>query len=117
MHKEELVEQYFSGQISQEAFLQLKALLQEDVAFKEEFYSQLEVQETIAQEKQALLKARLKKLDQKPVEKINWYRYAAAAAALIIIGLLFYRPKPNYEKLYETKIGRESCRERVCQYV
>src|SRR3546814_14539074 len=99
MHKEELVEQYFSGQISQEAFLQLKALLQEDVAFKEEFYSQLEVQETIAQEKQALLKARLKKLDQKPVEKINWYRYAAAAAALII------------------KIGRASCRERVCQDV
>jgi len=100
MHKEELIEQYFSGHISEEAFLQLKTLLEEDDAFKKEFYSQLEIQKAIAQEKQAPLKERLKKLDQKPIRKINWYRYAAAAAILIAIGFIFYRSQPNFEKLY-----------------
>ena len=100
MHKEKLIEQYFRGQISDEAFLQLKTLLEQDDTFKKEFYSQLEIQQTIAQEKHTLLKDRLKKLDEKSVRKINWYRYAAAAAILVIIGLLFYHSQPNYNELY-----------------
>lgn len=100
MHKDELIEQYFTGQISEEAFLQLKTLLEEDDAFKKEFHSQLEIQQTIAQKRHAPLKERLKKLDQKPVRKSNWYLYAAAAAILVVLGLVFYHSEPNYEKLY-----------------
>lgn len=101
MRNEELIEQYFSGNISEEGFLQLKTLLEEDEVFKREFYSQLEIQQTIAQEKQTPLKERLKKLDQNSVRKTNWYRYAAAAAVVLVaIGLLFYFAQPNYEKLY-----------------
>src|SRR5690606_12303851 len=100
MHKEELIEQYFRGQISDDAFLQLKTLLEQDEAFKKEFYSQLEIQQTIAQEKRNPIKNRLRKLDEKSIIRTNWYRYAAAAAILIIIGLLFYSSPTNYEKLY-----------------
>lgn len=102
MDKEELIAQYFNGQISEEGFSRIQALLEEDDAFKKEFYSQLEIQQAIAQLKHAPLKERLKKLDQKPIRKIKWYPYAAAAAILIIIGLLFYRSEPPYEKLYAT---------------
>lgn len=100
MHKEELIEQYFSGQISEDGFMQIKALLETDAAFKKEFHSQLEIQQAIGDERRALLKDRLEKLDYKSVRKANWYAYAAAAAILIIIGLFFYRSQPNYAKIY-----------------
>lgn len=102
MDKEELIAQYFNGQISEEGFSRIQALLEEDDAFKKEFYSQLEIQQAIAQEKHAPIKERLRKLDQKPIRKFKWYPYAAAAAILVIIGLLFYRTEPPYEKLYAT---------------
>ncbi|SRX55409.1 tol-pal system YbgF family protein [Aequorivita sp. CIP111184] len=100
MNKEELIAQYFSGQISQESFLALKTLLEKDRAFKKDFYAQLEVQQIIAQEKNIPLKERLDQLDQKSAPKTKWYLYAAAATILIAIGSLFYNSQPDYQELY-----------------
>lgn len=103
MNREELVEQYFSGEISQEGFLRLKTLLEEDDLFKKEFYLQLEIQKTMAAEKHAPLKERLKKLDERPAIKTEWYRYVAIAAGILfILGLFLYTSPPDYDRLYET---------------
>lgn len=100
MNKEELIEHYFSGQISKETFLKLKTLLEKDSAFKNDFYTQLEVQQTIAQEKNIALKERLNNLDQKSAPKTKWYLLAAAITILIAIGSFFYNSQPNYQDLY-----------------
>ncbi len=100
MNKEELLAQYFSGQISKESFLELKTLLENDSAFKKDFYAQLEVQQIIAHEKHIPLKKRLNQLDQKSAPKTKWYLYAAAITIFIAIGSFFYSPKPNYQDLY-----------------
>lgn len=100
MNKEELIAQYFSGQITEEAFLQLKTLLEKDSALKKDFYAQLEVQQTIAREKNIPLKERLKQLDQKSAPKTKWYLYAAAITVFIAIGSLFYNSQPDYQDLY-----------------
>lgn len=101
MNKEELIAQYFSGQLSKEDFLQLKALLEKDPAFKKEFYEQLEVQQAMAQEKNAPLKERLRQLDKKKaIPKTKWYLYAATLAVLIAVGSLFFNSQPDYQDLY-----------------
>lgn len=100
MHKEELIEQYFRGQISDDGFMQIKALLETDAAFKKEFYSQLEIQQAIGHDRRVILKDRLAKLETKSAWKSNWYVYAAAAAILIIMGWFFYPSQPDYAKLY-----------------
>lgn len=100
MNKEELIEQYFSGQISKEDFLQLEILLEEDGEFKKDFYAQLEIQQTITQEKNALLKERFNQLDQKSTSKSKWYLYAAAITVLIAIASFFYNSQPDYQDLY-----------------
>ena len=100
MNKEELIAQYFSGQISKEDFLQLEILLEEDGEFKKDFYAQLEIQHTLMQEKSASLKERLNQLDQKSTSKSKWYLYAAAIAVIIAIASFLYSPQPNYEDLY-----------------
>jgi len=100
MNKEELIAHYFNGQISKEDFLQLKTLLEEDSEFKKDFYAQLEVKQTIAQEKNAPLKERFNQLDQKTAPKTKWYLYAAAITILIAIGSFFYNTQPDYQDLY-----------------
>lgn len=100
MSKEELIAQYFSGEISKEDFLQLKSFLEKDSAFKKDFYGQLEVQQTIAQEKNAPLKKRFTQLDQKSAPKAKWYLYAAAITILIAIGAFFFNSQPDYQDLY-----------------
>ena len=100
MNKEELIAHYFNGQISKEGFLQLKTLLEEDNAFKKDFYAQLEVQQTIGQEKNAPLKERFNQLNQKSIPKTKWYLYAAAITILIVIGSFFYNSQPDYQDLY-----------------
>lgn len=102
MNKEALIEQYFSGQLSNEGFLELKDLLEQDAEFKKEFHAQLEIQQTVAQEKNAFLKDRFAALDQKSAPKTKWYLYAATVAVLIGVGIgyLFYTAQPNYQELY-----------------
>lgn len=102
MNKEELIEGYFSGQLSNEEFLELKTLLEEDAEFRADFHHQLEIQQTIAKEKSAYLKDRFKELDKKTAPKSKWYRYAAVVAAIIGLGIgyIFLNTQPNYQDLY-----------------
>ncbi|MEX2350107.1 MAG: hypothetical protein WD554_04455 [Flavobacteriaceae bacterium] len=100
MNKEALTEKYFSNRLSDAEFGQLQQLLETDAAFREEFYNELEIQQVLAGEKHRPLKERLQKLDQKPAKKNQWYLYAAAIAALIAIGSLFYNTTPDYDEVY-----------------
>src|SRR5690554_4823253 len=87
MNKEELIEGYFSGQLTNEEFSDLKTLLEEDAEFRNEFHHQLEIQQTISQDKSAFLKDRFTALDRKTEAKTKWYQYAATVAILIGVGL------------------------------
>lgn len=101
MNKEELIEKYFSNRFSDSEFSQIQELLENDSEFKAKFYSQLEVQQTIASEKHAPLKERLKKLDQNPKKSKSRYLYAAAVLVVLFgIGVLFYDPPTDYNQLY-----------------
>ncbi|PKD19445.1 hypothetical protein APR41_15915 [Salegentibacter salinarum] len=99
MNKEELIEKYFSNQLSENEFQQLEQLLQEDAELRENFYNELEIKQAITQEKHVSLKERLQKLEKKPTNKKSWYLYAAAVTILIVIGSLFYNLKTN-DQLY-----------------
>ncbi|WP_417359402.1 tetratricopeptide repeat protein [Galbibacter sp.] len=102
MNKQDLIEQYFTGQLSNEEFLELKTLLEVDPEFKKEFHAQLEIQQTIAQEKSAFLKDRFAGLDKKSAPRTKWYLYAATVAVLIGVGIgyLFYNAQPDFQELY-----------------
>jgi len=100
MNKEALVERYFSGQISQEDFLLLETLLENDGEFKKDFYAQLEVRQTIAHEKNAPLKKRLDRLENKAESMTRWYPYAAAIIILIGLGFFYFNAQPDPQELY-----------------
>lgn len=102
MNKETLIERYFSHRLSDEGFQELKQLLETDIDFRQEFYSQLEVRQVIAHENHRPLKERLQNLDRKQKKKKPWVLYAAAVSILIAIGLLFYDTQTDYQKLYAT---------------
>lgn len=99
---EELTEKYFSKQLTAAEFQRLEKLLETDATFRQEFYNELEIRQTIAHEKQHDLKERLKKLDNKPVVKTRWYLYAATITIFIAIGFFFFNAQPNYEEVYAT---------------
>lgn len=100
MNKEALTEKYFSNSLSEDEFVQLQQLLETDAVFREAFYSELEIQQAVAREKHRPLKERFEKLEQIPERKNTWYLYAAALAALIAIGSLFYNTQSDYQELY-----------------
>tara|TARA_R110000850_G_scaffold150497_1_gene273313 strand:- start:233111 stop:233812 length:702 start_codon:yes stop_codon:yes gene_type:complete len=100
MNKEGLTEKYFSNRLSEAEFVKLQELLETDAAFREAFYSELEIQQALAGEKHRSLKERFEKLEEIPKRKNNWHLYAAAIAALIAIGSLFYNTEPNYQEVY-----------------
>ncbi|WP_417872700.1 tetratricopeptide repeat protein [Xanthomarina gelatinilytica] len=100
MNKEALIEKYFSHQLSDAEFNQLKKWIEEDELFKNEFYQQLEIQKTISEANHSQIKERLKRLDNRPKKKNIWYLYAASVTILIILGLLFYKPQQELQGIY-----------------
>ncbi|WP_417200673.1 tetratricopeptide repeat protein [Bizionia sp.] len=101
MNNEELIEKYFNNQLSDTEFKQVEALLENDAAFKKEFYCQLEVQQAIAKEKRKPLKQRLKKLDQNTKKSNSWYVFAAAILVILFsIGMFYFDNQPKYTQLY-----------------
>lgn len=100
MNKEALIEKYFSHQLSDAEFNQLKKWIEEDELFKNEFYQQLEIQKTISEANHSEIKERLKKLSNKPKNKNKWYLYAASVTILMILGLLFYKPQHELQEIY-----------------
>lgn len=100
MNKEALIEKYFSHQISDAEFNQLKKWIEEDELFKNEFYQQLEIQKTISEANHSQIKERLKRLDKKTKKKNTWYLYAASVAILMVLGFLFYKPQQELQEIY-----------------
>ncbi|WP_225035996.1 tetratricopeptide repeat protein [Winogradskyella sp. SM1960] len=101
MNKEELIEKYFSHQLSEKEFEQLQHYLQDDAELRNEFYQELNIKSAIAQEKHDVLKGRLQNLDKKPSGIPQWYLYAAAIAIFVAIGSLFIDTTSNdYHTLY-----------------
>lgn len=99
MKKHELIEKYFSNKLSKEEFEELGQILGNDSELRGEFYEELEIKSSIAQEKHSSLKKRLQALD-KTKKKNRWIPYAAAVALLIGIGTLIYSLPPNHQDLY-----------------
>ena len=100
MNKEALKEAYFSNRLTHAEFVELESQLETDASFRKEFYSELELQQTIASEKHLPLKQRLQQLDNKSTGKKRWYLYAASIVALIAIGSFFYNTPQDYQELY-----------------
>ncbi|MBR9855894.1 MAG: tetratricopeptide repeat protein [Algicola sp.] len=100
MKKHELIEKYFSNQLSDEEFGQLEQILEKDDQLRDELYNELEVKRAIVHEKHSTLKNRLQELDQNTKKKTRWIPYAAAIALLIGIGSILYAPGPDYQGLY-----------------
>ncbi len=99
---EELSEKYFSNTLTEAEFQKLEQLLETDIAFRQAFYDQLEIRQTIAHENRHELKERLQKLHRKPSAKKRWYLYAASITIFIVIGFFFFNSQPNYEEVYTT---------------
>jgi hypothetical protein len=100
MNKEALIEKYFSHQLSDAEFNQLKKWIEEDELFKNEFYQQLEIQKIISEANHSQIKERLKRLDKKPKKKNTWYLYAASVTILIVLGFLLYKPQQELQEIY-----------------
>lgn len=100
MNKQELIEKYFSNGLSSEEFEQLEQFLENDSQLRDEFYNELEIKRSIAEEKHRSLKSRFQQLDKKTKKKTTWLPYAAAIALLIGIGTFIYSLQPNYQNLY-----------------
>ncbi|GAA0892699.1 hypothetical protein GCM10009122_23780 [Fulvivirga kasyanovii] len=100
MNQQELTEKYFSSRLTSDEFKQLEQVLKNDSQLRAEFFNELEIKQTIAQEKHSTLKSRFQELDNKTKKKISWFRYAAAVAFLTAVGSIIYSLQPNYQNLY-----------------
>lgn len=94
------MEHYFNGQISKEEFLQLEALLEQDRAFKEDFYAQLELRQALANDRHSELRKRFGRLEQKNTPRTKWYLYAASVTILLGLGFFLYKAQPDPKGLY-----------------
>ena len=109
MSREELVERYFTGRLSEDEARQLRDALQKDAAFAEEFELEKDLQATLIDKAKIDLKSKLVNLETEKYQKdqesqsFKWWRYAAAAILIIglsIFGALFLSNQSTPEELY-----------------
>lgn len=109
MNKEELVERYFSGILSEDEARRLQKELQKDAAFSEAFELEKELQAVLVSKGKNDLKSRLSHLEAEKYPKdqssqgSNWLRYVAAAVIVIglsIFGALYMGNNATPEELY-----------------
>lgn len=106
--KEQLIEAYFSGTLTQAQQKELEWLLHNDSDFSESFNFEKEVHETIVYNERQVLKSRFRNLDKseaKPVRKLTPWWYAAASVLLLVSVVWFFsdrQDKVPLEKLYAT---------------
>ena len=109
MNREELVERYFAGQLSEDEARQLNEALQKDATFAEEFELEKDLQVALVDFGKDQLKSELLNLEaekegrQRKSYDYRWWRYAAAAILIMglsIFGALFIGDKFTPEELY-----------------
>jgi len=98
----DLIDKYIQKTATPEELQEINRLLEEDPAFKEEFYFHLELKEAIKIEENQKLKKQLQKLDtEKSPKKFYLNMYKVAAVLIIGLGILwFFNTSPNYDKIY-----------------
>ena len=104
MEKENLINAYFEGRLTDEQNLEFQELLRSDAVFLQDFTFQKNLKKAIATEERAALKKQLESFDKKPSARtfpMKWIAVAASFVLLVALGsLLFYNHKPDYENLY-----------------
>jgi len=109
MNREELVERYFTGRLSEDEARQLNDALQKDAAFAEEFELEKDLQAALIDKGKTDLKSKLVSLEAEKFPKdqkssnLKWWRYAAAAILIIglsLFGALFMGDQSTPEELY-----------------
>ncbi len=104
--KEQLIEAYFSGTLTQAQQKELEWLLHNDSDFSESFNFEKEVHETIVYNERQVLKSRFRNLDKseaKPVRNLTPWWYAAASVLLLVSAVWFFSDRQaevSTEKLY-----------------
>jgi len=111
MNKEDLINRYFEGSLSESELKTLKDLLENDTDFKEHFEFQKELQSALKKEHRKNIKAMLSNLKTKKDEakpKVFYLRpWLAAASIVILVGfgswfLFFNSNNLNTDALYAT---------------
>lgn len=109
MNKDELINGYFEGALSQNQLEEFNRLLKADSEFVTEFEFQKELKVSLKKEERKHLKAMfndLNKSNKKPETKVLPFRTWLAAASIVIVGGLaswffyFNAPKLNANELY-----------------
>ncbi|MBA80513.1 MULTISPECIES: tetratricopeptide repeat protein [unclassified Leeuwenhoekiella] len=109
MNREELVEAYFAGRLSEDEARQLSDALQRDAAFAEEFEVEKDLQAALIDQSKADLKSTLVNLETEKFNKnqkstgLKLWRYAVAAILIIglsLFGALFIGNQSTPEELY-----------------
>ncbi|SOE21053.1 hypothetical protein SAMN06298216_1525 [Spirosomataceae bacterium TFI 002] len=101
MDKQDLIDNYFEGNLSKEDELELNQMLELDAEFAEEFVFQKEVRKAIHLRERVALKDELKTY-HKPVKVFSFKTWFAAAAVLILGAFLWVYLSSNNlsEELY-----------------
>lgn len=104
MEKQNLINAYFEGSLTEEQYLEFQKLLRSDAVFLQEFTFHKNLKKAIIAEERAALKKQLESFDKKSPARafpMKWIAVAASFILLVTLGsLFFYNEKPNYEKLY-----------------
>ncbi len=98
MNKEELKDKYFTQGLNQLEFEEFQKLLEGNSQFAEDFYSELEIQQGIAQIELRNLKARLQNLDKNKSKPSTILKLRSilkyAAVILVILGTSYFLLNP-----------------------
>lgn len=102
MNKSDLIEKYIQKKATAGELEEIKQLMKEDAAFKEEVIFQLELQKAVKMEESQKLKQHLQNLERKKLKKrLIPELWKVAAVFIVGLGLFwFFNMSPDYEKIY-----------------
>lgn len=104
MEKQNLINAYFEGSLTDKQNLEFQELLRSDAFFLQEFTFQKNLKKAIIAEERAALKKQLESFNKRSPARALAMKWMAVAASLILLvalgSIFFYNGKPDYEKLY-----------------
>ena len=103
MDKEQLIANYFSGQLSEAERKQFDTFLESDTDFRNEFEFQKSVEQAVISREHVKLKGQLQAVENninKTKTLKTWWLVAASIAILIVSGLYFYKTDYSNKALF-----------------
>lgn len=104
MEKENLINAYFEGNLTEEQKVEFQKLLESDESFLQEFEFQKNLKKAIAAEERATLKNQFSDFDKKSSSRKIPMKAIAVAASFVLLfalgSILFFNQKAEYGKMY-----------------